>query len=125
MQDRKRLTNILIAGTLTVLMLTVFLAFRGTNTAVADTTVVETAVVQTTDDLSDDVATLQAQVEALQAQNSELREALTTMQSREAEYQAQIEAANQTITELSAQSGTLAFGGETLQARPGGHNHNH
>ncbi|MCC6602951.1 MAG: hypothetical protein IT327_07065 [Anaerolineae bacterium] len=125
MQDRKRLTNILIAGTLTVLILTVFLAFRGTNTAVADTTVVETAVGQTTDDLSDDVATLQAQVEALQAQNSELREALTTMQSREAEYQAQIEAANQTITELSAQSGTLAFGGETLQTRPGGHNHNH
>jgi len=125
MQDRKRLTNILIAGTLTVLMLTVFLAFRGTNTAVADTTVVETAVVQTTDDLSDDVATLQAQVEALQAQNSELREALTIMQSREAEYQVQIEAANQTITELSAQSGTLAFGGEALQARPGGHNHNH
>lgn len=125
MQDRKRLTNILIAGTLTVLMLTVFLAFRGTNTAVADTTMAATAVVQTTDDLSDDVATLQAQVEALQAQNSELREALTTMQSREAEYQAQIEAANQTITELSAQSGTLAFGGETLQTRPGGHNHNH
>lgn len=125
MQDRKRLTNILIAGTLTVLMLTVFLAFRGTNTAVADTTMAATAVVQTTDDLSDDVATLQAQVEALQAQNSELREALTIMQSREAEYQAQIEAANQTITELSAQSGTLAFGGETLQTRPGGHNHNH
>ena len=124
MQDRKRLTNILIAGTLTVLMLTVFLAFRGTNTAVADTAVVETAVGQT-DDLSDDVATLQAQVEALQAQNSELREALTIMQSREAEYQVQIEAANQTITELSAQSGTLAFGGEALQARPGGHNHNH
>jgi peptidoglycan hydrolase CwlO-like protein len=124
MQDRKRLTNILIAGTLTVLVLSVFLAFRGSGTAVADTTVVETAVVQTTDDLSDDVATLQAQVEALQAQNTELREALTTMQSREAEYQAQIETANQTITELSAQSGTLAFGSEEFQARPG-HSHNH
>ena len=47
MQNRKRLTNILIAGTLTVLMLTVFLAFRGTGTAVAETAVVETAVVQT------------------------------------------------------------------------------
>ena len=124
MQNRKRLTNILIAGTLTVLMLTVFLAFRGTGTAVAETAVVETAVVQTTEDLSDDVATLQAQVDALQAQNTQLREALTTMQSRETEYQAQIEAANQTISELSAQSGTLALGTDSFGARPG-HTHDH
>lgn len=123
MQNRKRLINSLIAGTLTVLVLTVFLAFRGSGTAVADAAVVETAVVQT-EDLSDDVATLQAQVEALQAQNTELRQALTTMQSREAEYQAQIEAANQTITELSAQSNTLAFGTDGFAAPPG-HSHDH
>ena len=123
MQNRKRLTNILVAGTLTVLVLTVFLAFRGTNTAVADTTSVETAVVETTVELSDDTVALQAQVEALQAQNEQLREAITTMQAREAEYQAQIEAANQTINELS-QSGTLALGSEGFQARPG-HSHDH
>lgn len=123
MQNRKRLINSLIAGTLTVLVLTVFLAFRGSGTAVADAAVVETAVVQT-EDLSDDVATLQAQVEALQAQNTELRQALTTMQSRETEYQAQIEAANQTITELSAQNNTLALGTDGFGARPG-HTHDH
>lgn len=123
MQNRKKVTNMLIAGTLTVLMLTVFLAFRGAGTAVADTNAGETAVVTTTVEISDDSAALQAQVEALQAQNVELREAVTTMQAREAEYQAQIEAANQTINELS-QSGTLAFGSEGSQARPG-HSHDH
>ncbi|MEZ4592857.1 MAG: hypothetical protein R3D55_17185 [Chloroflexota bacterium] len=84
MQNRKKVTNMLIAGTLTLLMLTVFLAFRGT--AVADTALQETAVVTTTVEVSDDTAALQAQVEALLAQNTELREAISTMQAREAKY---------------------------------------
>lgn len=129
MQNRKRLTNILIAGTLTVLLLTVFLAFRGEDTAVANTTTTEpTAVVELTGSVSEDVATLQAQVEALQAQNEELRANLSTMQDREAEYQTQIEAANQTINELSAQSNTLAFGNEGFGEFGAGqppHGHNH
>lgn len=124
MQNRKRLTNILIAGTLTALILSVFLAFRGTNTAVADTASVETAVVETISlEATEDVAALQAQVDALQAQNTELRELLTTMQAREAEYQVQIESANQTINEMS-QSGTFGFGSEGAQGRPG-HSHDH
>lgn len=114
MQNRKRLTNVLIAGTLTVLVLTMFLAFRDGGTAVAETsatsepTITETTSVTTT---NADIATLQAQIEALQAQNTELRTAVETMQEREAEYQRQIEIANQTITELSAQTGSLAVGG--------------
>ena len=117
MQDRKRVTNMLIAGTLTVLMLTVFLAFRGNDTAVVETNAA------LNDEVTNNTLALQAQVEALQAQNAELREAITTLQAREAEYQTQIEAANQTINELS-QSGTLASGTDGLSGRPE-HSHNH
>lgn len=123
MQNRKRLTNVLIAGTLTVLVLTMFLAFRGGGTAVAETSTISeptisepTSAATTSADTTavttnTDIATLQAQIEALQAQNTELRTAVETMQEREAEYQRQIEIANQTITELSAQTGSLAVGG--------------
>jgi len=118
MQNRKRLTNVLIAGTLTVLVLTMFLAFRGGGTAVAETSTISepTSAATTSADTTAvttnaDIATLQAQIEALQAQNTELRTAVETMQEREAEYQRQIEIANQTITELSAQTGSLAVGG--------------
>lgn len=134
MQNRKRLTNILIAGTLTVLMLTVFLAFRGSDTPVAEATNMDqTAVTELVGEYETDMAALQAQIERLQAQNAayqaqneELRTAVSTLQERESEYQAQIETANQTINELSAQNNSLAMGSEgfdTLQPRP--HNHNH
>ncbi len=136
MRNRKRLTNILIAGTLTVLMLTVFLAFRGSDTPVAEaeaTNIDETAVTELVGEYETDIAALQAQVESLQAQNAayqaqneELRTAVTTLQERESEYQAQIETANQTINELSAQNNNLAMGGEgfdALQPRPHGHDH--
>lgn len=121
MQNRKRMTNMLIAGTLTLFVLTVFLAFRG-GAAVAAATTTNQATAVT---LSDDVTTLQAQVESLQAQNDELRTAVQTMQEREAEYQRQIEIANQTITELSAQTGSLAMdnGESTLPGFGAGHNH--
>lgn len=126
MQNRKRLTNLLIAGTLTVLLLTVYLAFRGGDTAVAASTTVEQTAVTATS------AAFQSQIEALQAQNTELRSAVQTLQAREAEYQQQIESANQTINELSAQSSSLAAGegGFGLFGAPpphahgsGGHDH--
>ncbi len=134
MKNRKRLTNILIAGTLTVLLLTVFLAFRNENTAVAETNSTEqTAVIELTGETDADMAALQTQIERLQAQNAayqaqneELRTAVTTLQERETEYQAQIETANQTINELSAQSNTMAMGGEGFDAfQPHSHGHNH
>ncbi|MEZ4519329.1 MAG: hypothetical protein R3C44_21725 [Chloroflexota bacterium] len=118
MEKRKRITNILIAGTLTVLLLAVFLAFRGGNetAALEAETATDTAMVEMVGDYEADIATLQAQVEALQTQNAayaeqneELRTAVTTLQEREGEYQAQIEAANQTINQLSTQSGSLAL----------------
>jgi len=113
MQNRKRLTNMLIAGTLTVLALTVFLAFRGNTTAVAATTASEqTAVIDTAVSGTADTTALQSQVQVLQAQNEELRSAVQVLQEREVEYQRQIEIANQTISELSAQTGSLATGEE-------------
>ena len=72
---------------------------------------------------------LQEQVTALQTQNTELRALLSTMQEREAEYQAQIEAANATIEQLSSQASALSFSGAGETAgfvRPGhSHEHNH
>ena len=125
MERRKRITHLLIAGTLTALLLTVFLAFRGEGeTAAAKTTSVgETAVIAPLPADTTDVAALQAQVEALQAQNAELRAAVGTLQAREAEYRQQIESANQTINELAAQTGGLANGAEGFQPFAGGRSH--
>jgi len=77
-------------------------------------------------DYNTDVAALQAQIEALQAQNEELRSAVQTMQEREIEYQNQIDSANQTISELSAQNGSLAAGSQDFngfQFNPKGRHH--
>ncbi|MCA9989948.1 MAG: hypothetical protein KDE29_02985 [Anaerolineales bacterium] len=124
MQKRKRLVNVLIAGTLSVLVLTVFLAFRGGNTAKTEAgSSDEAAAVELLGEYETDIAALQAQIEGLQAQNAELRAAVSAMQARESEYQDQIEIANQTISELSAQNSTLTQGRTGFPARPGGHTH--
>lgn len=118
MKNHKRLTNILIAGTLTALVLAVFLAFRGEGTAVAAAdTGTDTPVVAAAS--STDMTALQAQVETLQAQNEQLRATVTTLQEREAQYQQQIESANETINELSAQANG-AFPGEGFAFPPPG-----
>lgn len=81
MQNRTRLTNLLLAGTLTALVLAVFLTFggAGTETAVADapeTSAPVAVVEETTPIISEaDRAALQEQIQALQAQNQELRNA--------------------------------------------------
>lgn len=133
MQNRTRLTNLLIAGTLTVLLLVVFLAFRGGDTsASASEDTGQTAVSELADEDTADIAALQTQIESLQAQiaaytarNEELRTAVKTFQEREIEYQNQIEAANQTINELSTQNGNLAAGPgwDTFPTRPREHEH--
>lgn len=135
MQNRKRIINILIAGTLTALLLTVVLAFRGGNEAVAQAgdNAAQVATVEMVGNYETDIAALQAQVDSLQeqnaayaAQNEELRAAVTTLQAREDEYQAQIETANQTIDELAAQSGSLAFGAQVFgEGQRPPHEHDH
>ena len=126
MENRKRMTYILIAGTLTAFILAIFVAFRGSgetaSAAAGDlssvTTLEDNGTTALLTDQDTDIAALQAQIESLQeqnsayaAQNDELRAAVTTLQERESEFQAQIESANQTITELSAQSGGFGPGG--------------
>ena len=133
MRRRTRITNILIAGTLTAILLTLFLAFRGQNAVAVEAVTVSTneaALVEMVGDYETDIATLQAQIESLQAQNSayatqneELRTAVTTLQARESEYQSQIETANATINELSAQTSGLAQSGEGLVEPRRPHNH--
>lgn len=96
--------GILIAGTLTGLILMILLAFGFTSVTAlfrqeepqVDTTqpVAPIQVIQPVDGSS------QADVQALQDYNAELENALQTMQEREAQYQQQLEAANQTITEM-------------------------
>ncbi len=122
MKDRKRLTNLLLSGTLTLLMLTVFLTFRSQATAVTDS-VASTTPTSTATDLepinlatTTDATTLQEQISALQVQNEELSALILLLQEREAEYQAQIEAANETIASLSAPGTTIAMSetGETF-----------
>lgn len=124
MKNRTRITNILIAGTLTAMILIVFLGFKGVSTAIAKANSTDqTADVQIVGDYNTDVAALEAQIESLQAQNNELRSAVQTMQEREAEYQNQIDMANETISELSAQNNSLAagIGGfNNFQSRPEG-----
>ncbi len=124
MENRKRITNILIAGTLTIFMLAVFLAFRSSGETVsadegsltAESTV-EDAAAELVGEQEANIVALQAQFESLQAQNSayaeqneELRSAVITLQERESEYQTQIEEANQTINDLSAQAGGFTQG---------------
>ena len=105
-----RVKAILAAGTLTGLVLVTILALSlgSDKTALASEPAAPVVVTQPVDANS---------VEALQAYNAQLEQALQTMQAREAQYQAQIEQANQTITQLqsqpqAAQSRVGFFGGE-------------
>lgn len=127
MQKRTRLTSILIAGTLSVFILTIFLAFRSGNQTNDDAIAAEqVASVELVGEYETDMAVLQAQIDSLQAQNEELRAAVNTMQAREAEYQNQIDIANQTIEELSTQNSSGILTGEgfgAFPARPERHTH--
>ena len=90
-----RIKGILAAGTLTGLVLITILAlgWDSVGGAAANTPVEPAAIVQP----------MATDAGALQAQNVQLQNVLQTMQAREAQYQAQIEAANQTITQLESQ----------------------
>jgi TolA-binding protein len=92
MRDRNRLRNILAAGLLTGLVLATMVAFglrdaRGTEAA----------------SISAESAG------SLETENEQLRQALNTLQAREAGYQAEIEAANQTILELQSSTASSRY----------------
>lgn len=81
-----RLRNILAAGALTGLVLATMLAFVWQSKASEPQPVTVDA----------------SGTDALRIENEQLRQALDTLQQREAAYQSQIEAANQTILKLQA-----------------------
>lgn len=101
-----RIQGILAAGTLTVIVIASVLAFGNFGFARAD---------------SNAGATIPnpAETQQIVDQQQALQETLSVMQQREAEYNAQLEAANQTIARLEqAQIGTLSNeqAGAELQA---------
>jgi S-adenosylmethionine synthetase len=84
-----RLRNILAAGALTGLVLATILAFAW-QSAPTDAQPASTEV---------------PTAGTLSAENEQLRQAVNILQQREAAYQSQIEAANQTILQLQAAGG--------------------
>lgn len=81
-----RLRNILAAGALTGLVLATIIAFAWQSTP-AD---------------AQPAAAGAPTADTLRAENEQLRQAVDTLQQREAAYHSQIEAANQTILQLQA-----------------------
>lgn len=94
-----RMKAIFVAGGLTglVLITVLVLGLRG-SVPTSEAASVEAAPVEVMG-ASDGAA----QVQALLEQNRQLRDAVQTMQAREAQYQQQLEAANQTIQALQSQ----------------------
>ncbi|MCA9957856.1 MAG: hypothetical protein KC443_02410 [Anaerolineales bacterium] len=95
-----RIKGIIAAGTLTGLVLLTVLALGFRNAGAAKETTVNTATAVTTPQ----------QLQDMQTYTTQLEDALQTMQAREAQYQQQIEAANQTIHQLQSQSSTAPTG---------------
>ncbi len=102
-----RTKGILAAGTLTGLVLMTLLALGFSNigaksgdeeTAVTEPTSAPVVIEQPVDNSADEAA-----VQAWQDYAAQLETTVNTMQSRENEYQAQLEGANQTIIQLQDQ----------------------
>jgi TolA-binding protein len=92
--QNKRLKNVLAAGALTGLVLATIMAFAWRDAGRANATPTEKQNTTTT------TPPETQGVDALQAENEQLRSALETMQMREQQYQAQLEAANRSILQL-------------------------
>lgn len=89
--QRDKLRYVLGAATVTAIALMLVLAFGRSATRVTESAP------------SDDVA-------ALQAQNAQLAQTVKQMQQRETQYRAEINTANQTISQLMAVTGMTASG---------------
>jgi hypothetical protein len=88
-----KLRNILAAGALTGLVLATILAFAWQGPSAG----------------AQPEATGVPTVDSLRAENEQLRQAVSILQQREAAYQSQIEAANQTILQLQAANGSTSL----------------
>lgn len=94
--NRKRLTNLIGAGTMATLIVAAGLAFGGNpfgNAAGATTEATVTSAVVASED-------------PLAAENAQLRAALTTMQQRELVYQDRLNEANTLLSQQTTNSGS-------------------
>lgn len=126
MKQARRTTNLLAAGTVIALLLLIYLAFD--RTAWNDVFAASTGATAFTNDTTN-VDTSQVVVDqqtwtTLQEQNAALQQTVNVLEAREAEYQAAVAAANDTIQTLETNVTTaVAAKGEpeqlvqTLQAR--------
>ena len=110
MKHSNQRKNMVIAGTLTTLVLAVVLAFGGGRTTTESVKANLTPVEVTT--TNNPVAVDAQYLQSLQAQNSELTNALHTMQAREQQYRTQIDLANQSIEQLQSQVTSTSYGGQ-------------
>ena len=129
-----RTKGILAAGTLTGLVLITLLALGFGNlraTGDSATAVPPTTISTTTSDLPLPETGSLTNEEALQAwqeYSAQLEQTVRTMQEREAAYQTQLDAANQTILQLqndinSANSAPAFTGGDDDSGEPEEHEH--
>lgn len=108
-----RTKSIIIAGTLTGLVLITFLAFGFKGLNPFSTPDNASALAQPTSDTLSQIQESSANAEALQSwqqYSHELEQAVQVLQQREANYQAQIEMANQTIMQLQEQLNAVNAG---------------
>lgn len=94
MNRNNRLYGILAAGILTGLVLAVIVAFGWGKSGTTDAADPSPTTISVPSQNQPD------SVNALQAENEQLRATLNTMQTREEAYQAQLETANQRILEM-------------------------
>lgn len=119
MKNHNRLYHLLAAGSLTVLLLLTFLLFQNNRFwGVADaatTTVTETLALPASGAVVNGAVTSAAQtdatqtLEALQAQNQQLLQAVQVMQEREQQYQTQLNNASQALQTIQEQNSTSLF----------------
>jgi prophage DNA circulation protein len=123
-----RTKGILAAGTLTGLVIITLLGLGFSNLGAAKDSVSETAVPQEVIPQEPQIAATdpaaQEAVQAWQDYSAELEQTIRVMQERENAYQAQIEAANQTIVQLQDQVNSAnSAASNTLTSNIFGHEH--
>ncbi len=103
-----RKSGILAAGTLTGLVVIIILVFgmSGLNAAENNSTALPPVVEPLTVDQPAVDATHSESLQAWQTYSSDLEKAVETLQTREGQYQAELNAANETILQLQDQINT-------------------
>ena len=105
--DKQKLVNLLGAGTVAAVVLSMVLVFGGGwgSTSAVDSPTTDNVQVVPLDSYN-----------SLEQENEQLRQALDTMTDREAQYQAQLDQANQLLNEAAAPASGRAYEDEEHEA---------